>query len=108
MVNGTLSGSRVSVTLAGTPLASNGSAALVTAGARNYLVYRTGDQAFSGLTGVCTHEGCTVSAFENSTFVCPCHNSAFSTTGTVTRGPASRALAQFQWTVADGILSWAV
>jgi Rieske Fe-S protein len=108
VVSGTLSGNRVSVTLAGTPLATNGSAALVTASSRDYLVYRTGDQAFSVLTAICTHEGCTVAGFENSTFVCPCHNSAYSTTGTVTRGPATRALAQFQWSVADGVLSWAV
>jgi len=107
-VTGTASGGRVSVTLAGTPLATNGSAALIQAGSQQYLVYRSGDQAFSVLTAICTHEGCTVSGFQNTTFVCPCHGSTYSTGGTVTKGPATRALASFSWQVNDGILSWAV
>jgi Rieske Fe-S protein len=107
-IAGTLSGGRVSVTLAGSPLATNGSAALVRAGASAYLVFRSGDQAFSVLSAVCTHEGCTVSGFQNSTFVCPCHGSTFSTNGSVTRGPASRPLPSFQAQVADGVLSWSV
>ena len=107
-VNGTLSGGRVSVTLAGTPLGTNGSAALVQVGSAQYLVYRSGDQAFSVLTAICTHEGCTVSGFQNTTLVCPCHGSTYSTGGTVTKGPATRALASFPWQVNDGVLSWAV
>ncbi len=107
-VTGTLSGGRLAVTLAGTPLASNGSAALVQAASGQYLVYRSGDQAFSVLTAICTHEGCTVSGFQNINFVCPCHGSTYSTGGTVTKGPATRGLASFSWQVNDGVLSWAV
>jgi len=107
-VTGTVSGGRVSVTLAGTPLATNGSAALIQSGSQQYLVYRSGDQAFSVLTAICTHEACTVSGFQNTSFVCPCHGSTYSTGGTVTRGPATRALASFSWQVNDGVLSWAV
>jgi len=107
-ISGSVSGGRVSVTLAGTPLATNGAAALVQAGSSSYLVYRTGDQAFSVLTAICTHEGCTVSGFQSPNFVCPCHGSNYSTSGAVTRGPATRALSSFPSQVADGILSWAV
>lgn len=107
-VNGTLSGGRVSVTLAGSPLATNGSAALVQGGSGQYLVYRSGDQAFSVLTAICTHEGCAVSGFQNTTFVCPCHGSTYSTGGTVTRGPATRSLASFNWQLNEGVLSWPV
>jgi cytochrome b6-f complex iron-sulfur subunit len=107
-VSGTLSGGRVSVTLSGSPLSSNGSAALVQAGSGQYLVYRSGDQAFSVLTAICTHEGCTVSGFQSSSFVCPGHGSTYSTSGSVNRGPASRALASFAWQVSDGVLSWGV
>jgi Rieske Fe-S protein len=107
-VNGTVSGGRVSVTLAGSPLATNSSAALVQGGSAQYLVYRSGDQAFSVLTAICTHEGCTVSGFQNTNFVCPCHGSTYSTGGAVTKGPATRALASFNWQLNDGVLSWAV
>ena len=107
-VNGTLSGGRVSVTLAGSPLATNGSAALVQGGSGQYLVYRSGDQAFSVLTAVCTHEACTVSGFQNTSFVCPCHGSTYNTGGSVVRGPAARALASFSWQLNDGVLSWMV
>ena len=107
-VSGSLGAGRVSVTLAGSPLAANGSAALVQAGSGQYLVYRSGDQAFSVLTAICTHEGCTVSGFQSATFVCPCHGSTVSTGGTVTKGPASRALASFAWQLNDGVLSWGV
>ena len=71
----------MSVTLAGSPLATNSSAALVQAGSGQYLVYRSGDQAFSVLTAICTNEGCTVSGFQNTSFVCPCHGSTFNTGG---------------------------
>ena len=107
-VSGSVSGGRVSVTLAGSPLATNGSAALVQAGSSSYLVYRTGDQNFSVLTSTCTHEGCTVSGFQSPNFVCPCHGSTYGTNGAVTRGPATRALASFPSQVNDGVLSWAV
>jgi cytochrome b6-f complex iron-sulfur subunit len=106
-MNGTVSGGRVSVTLAGSPLATNSTGALVTAGSGQYLVYRSGDQAFSVLTAICTHEGCTVSGFQSTSFVCPCHGSTFSTGGTVVQGPATRALASFAWQLNDGVLSWA-
>ena len=102
-MNGTVSGG-----LAGSPLATNSTGALVQAGSGQYLVYRSGDQAFSVLTAICTHEGCTVSGFQNTSFVCPCHGSTVSTGGTVVRGPATRALASFAWQLNDGVLSWAV
>jgi cytochrome b6-f complex iron-sulfur subunit len=47
------------------------------------------------LTAVCTHEQCTVTGFQNSQYVCPCHGSQYSTSGAVTMGPATRALQQF-------------
>ncbi len=40
---------------------------------------------------VCTHLGCVVQAAEGG-FLCPCHGSKFDEAGTVTKGPAPRAL----------------
>ena len=47
------------------------------------------------MTAICTHEGCTVSGYENQTFVCPCHGSRYNTNGSVVQGPAPLALRQF-------------
>lgn len=106
-INGSLSGGRVSVTIDGSsPLNSVGGAALIRASGTNYLASRTGQDAFTVLTALCTHEGCTVEGFRNSTYVCPCHGSTYSTSGSVINGPASQPLRQFASTFANGVLSF--
>ena len=53
-----------------------------------------------GLTAVnpsCTHKGCTVDwKAEEKSFVCPCHDATFSSTGAVTKGPAKKSLKTYQ------------
>ncbi|MEO8260202.1 MAG: Rieske (2Fe-2S) protein [Acidobacteriota bacterium] len=87
------------------PLASNGSAALVQSTAGNFLVSRTGADAFTALTAVCTHEQCTVTGFDSPRYVCPCHGSQYSTSGAVVQGPATRALTQFTTRFANNVLT---
>jgi Rieske Fe-S protein len=88
---------RITLTVdAGSPLAGLGSAALVQASGRNFLVARTGADAFSALTAICTHEACTVTGFQSQNYVCPCHGSRYGLTGVVLNGPAPSSLAQFQ------------
>ena len=70
------------------PLATVGGAALVQSTSGMFLVARTAQNAFTALTAICTHEGCTVSGFENQTYVCPCHGSRYDAQGYVERGPA--------------------
>ena len=106
----TISGSIVSGALAvtiatGSPLLSVGSAALVQSSAGMFLVARTGQDSFTAVTAVCTHEGCNVTGFENQTYVCPCHGSAFNTSGSVVRGPASSPLRQFATRFANNVLT---
>ena len=60
-----------------------------------FLVTRTSANAATVLTATCTHEGCTITGFSGSQFVCPCHGSTFTNSGSVVQGPASRALQQF-------------
>jgi Rieske Fe-S protein len=104
-ITGTVSGGAVTVTIdASSPLASTGSAALVNTSSGNFLVSRAGDQ-FTALTATCTHEGCVVSNFQSGTYECPCHGSQYSTNGSVTRGPATRSLAQFQTSFANNVLT---
>ncbi|MBI3403470.1 MAG: Rieske 2Fe-2S domain-containing protein [Acidobacteria bacterium] len=90
---------------AASPLASVGGAALVQASAGNFLVSRTGQDVFAALTAVCTHEACTVSGFQNSTYVCPCHGSRYSTSGSVVQGPATAPLRAFTARFSNNVLT---
>ena len=95
-VSGSVANGIVTVTVdAASPLASVGGAALVQSSAGNFLVSRTAQDTFVALTAICTHEQCTVTGFQSAHYVCPCHGSQYSTTGTVLMGPAPRALQQF-------------
>jgi Rieske Fe-S protein len=51
-------------------------------------VVRTGDSTFLGLSRICTHQGCEADVVQNE-IRCPCHNSVFSATGAVIRGPST-------------------
>src|SRR5258708_7769931 len=60
------------------------------------VVRTTAADAFTTLSGVCTHAGCTVKYVTASTsLACPCHGSKFTIAGDVTNGPATRALRVF-------------
>jgi cytochrome b6-f complex iron-sulfur subunit len=108
-VSGTLVNSTLSITIdAASPLAAVGGAATVQASTGTYLIARTAQSAFTALTAVCTHEGCTVSGFANSVYVCPCHGSEFNTSGGVVQGPASSPLRQFQTTFANNVVTISV
>lgn len=105
-INGNSAGNTVTVTVDGSsPLASSGSAALVTAGGNSYLVTRTSQDSFNAFTAVCTHEQCTVTGFSSGRFVCPCHGSQYSTSGQVQTGPATRALRQFNTQFTNSVLT---
>ena len=105
-ISGALAGGTITVNIdAASPLAAVGSAALVQAGGTNALVARTAQDTFVALTAVCTHEGCTVSGFQNQAYVCPCHGSKFSTSGSVLQGPAAAPLRQFTTRFAGSVLT---
>lgn len=90
---------------ASSPLATVGSAALVQSSSASVLVSRQSQDSFVALTAICTHEACTVSGFQNSRYVCPCHGSQYTTSGTVAQGPATRALQQFVTRFANNVLT---
>jgi cytochrome b6-f complex iron-sulfur subunit len=104
--SGTLVNGAIAVTVdSASPLASVGGAALVQAAGQNVLVARTAQDAFTAVTAVCTHEGCTVNGFASQAYVCPCHGSRFSTSGAVLQGPASSPLRQFPTAFAGNVLT---
>lgn len=54
------------------------------------LLARQGDHV-SALTNVCTHKGCLV-APKGAIGACPCHGAQYALDGSVTKGPATKAL----------------
>jgi menaquinol-cytochrome c reductase iron-sulfur subunit len=62
-------------------------------------------QSYVVMSNVCTHLGCRVRWIaEKDSFFCPCHNGAFSKTGSVIGGPPPRSLDRFDSKVENGIL----
>jgi cytochrome b6-f complex iron-sulfur subunit len=105
-VNGSVASGTVTATIDATsPLASIGSAALVQSSAGNFLVSRAAQDTFTALTAICTHEGCTVDRFASPVYVCPCHGSQYSTSGSVVMGPANAPLRQFATRFANNVLT---
>jgi Rieske Fe-S protein len=105
-INASVAGGTVTVTnVSGTSLANVGSAALVQAGGSKILVTRSGQDSFTAVTAVCTHEQCDVSGFESGVFVCPCHGSRYTTSGAVVQGPATRPLASFSTQFTNNVLT---
>jgi cytochrome b6-f complex iron-sulfur subunit len=109
VINSTITGSTMTLTVdANSPLNTVGNAALVQASGRQFLVARTAQGTFIALTAICTHEACTVSGYQNQTYVCPCHGSRYSTAGQVLSGPAPRNLTQYATAFANSVLTVSV
>jgi cytochrome b6-f complex iron-sulfur subunit len=110
IISGTVANRVVSVTIdpAGSPLANVGSAALVNTSSGNFLVSRSGQTFFIALTATCTHEQCNITGFENSNYVCPCHGSTYSTSGSVLMGPATRSLQQYPTQFTNNVLTFTI
>lgn len=100
--------SRVTVNVAGTPLAAVGGAARVDSPAGLFLISRTSDTAFTAIDGTCTHEGCAITGAAGVEYVCPCHGSRYNRGGQVLEGPARSSLRQFATTFANDVLTISV
>lgn len=74
------------------------SGARVSLDERRVCIVREGDNV-AAISTTCTHLGCIVSVSETG-FACPCHGSRYDQDGYVTSGPAPRALAWYQLTLA--------
>ena len=105
---GRFTGAGVQVTVAGSPLADVGGAALVESTAGVFLLARTSASAFSAVEAVCTHEGCTITGADGAAYVCPCHGSRYNRSGQVLQGPARAALRQYPTTFTEGVVTIAL
>lgn len=70
---------------------------------RAVAVYRDTEGVYAVST-ICTHLGCVVKPNPDG-FECPCHGSRFATDGSVTRGPAPRALPWLKVSIAGGSIT---
>ncbi|GAA2262495.1 hypothetical protein GCM10010145_28590 [Streptomyces ruber] len=69
-------------------------------GERKVVVTQPEEGDFKAFSAVCTHQGCTVTGVSGGAITCGCHGSRFSATdGSVTAGPATRALPEEKITV---------
>lgn len=102
---GRFAGSAVSVDVAGSALATVGGAVLVESVAGVFLVSRTGDQSFIAVDAVCSHQSCTITGIDGTTYVCPCHGSRYDRNGRVVQGPATASLRQFPTAFASGVVT---
>ncbi|MBI4485157.1 MAG: Rieske (2Fe-2S) protein [Acidobacteria bacterium] len=105
---GELAGGAVRVTIGRSALAEVGGAVLVESVGGLFLVARTGPGACTAVDAVCTHQSCTITGQDGTTYVCPCHGSRYSRTGQVVGGPAPASLRQYATTFADGVLTIAL
>jgi cytochrome b6-f complex iron-sulfur subunit len=106
ILNGTTGQGVVTLSIdASSPLATVGGVAFVQAGGTSLLVGRTSQDGFTALSAICTHQGCQISGYSGSAYVCPCHGSRFSPSGQVLNGPASTALRSYSTQFASPVLT---
>ncbi|MBV7532038.1 ubiquinol-cytochrome c reductase iron-sulfur subunit [Chitinophaga sp. sic0106] len=65
---------------------------------------------FAALSSTCTHQGCTVSAYNKTSGLIECnapcgHGSRYATSGAVNTGPAANPLTAYQVTVSGNVLT---
>jgi cytochrome b6-f complex iron-sulfur subunit len=108
VVAGRFTGSVVEVNAAGSALDTVGGAVLVESTAGVFLMARTSASAFATVEAVCTHQGCTITGIDGSTYVCPCHGSRYNRNGQVMAGPARASLRQYATTFASGVVTIAL
>jgi len=106
VVNGNVSGNAVVVQIdSASALATVGAAAMVRSSGGSFLVSRTAQETFAAVTSQCTHEACTITGFDSTNYVCPCHGSKFTTGGRVINGPANAPLRTFATQFSNNVLT---
>lgn len=108
VAQGRFTGSSVTVETAGNALSAVGGAVLVESIAGVFLMARTGDTAFTAIDAVCSHQSCTVTGIDGTTYVCQCHGSRYDRNGRVLGGPATASLRQFSTTFSGGVVTIAL
>lgn len=67
-------------------------------------IIRSSENSVTVLDRTCTHQGCQVNAFTGSNASCPCHGSAYNTSGGVVSGPADSPLTSYDASLNDNVI----
>lgn len=72
-----------------------------TSGKKDLFVTRVSSESVIAVSTVCTHQGCTLDAYDagSQQYSCPCHGSVFSSNGSVVSGPANQSLQNYNGTI---------
>ena len=103
VMSGRFTGTGVQVAVAGSALADASGAVLVESTAGVFLLARTSASGFTAVDAICSHESCTITGADGSTYVCQCHGSRYNRSGQVMAGPAKASLRQYATTFTDGV-----
>jgi Rieske Fe-S protein len=92
-----VSGSTVRLPLASFPELGkpDGAIKILPEGRSEPILVLAGAAAFTAVSPICTHRGCTVDV-HGPRLVCPCHGSTYDRLGTVLKGPAQRSLGTYR------------
>lgn len=69
------------------------------------LLIRVSDTEVRALSRRCTHQGCTIGAFQGGISECPCHGSRYNTSGNVVQGPAESSLRRYDTVLENNIVT---
>ncbi len=72
------------------------------------LLFRESQSSVKAFSRICTHQQCTVGAFQNGISTCPCHGSRYNTSGNVVDGPAPSPLRSYSTELNQNILTISV
>lgn len=72
---------------------------------KGLLLFRESESSIRAFSRVCTHQQCTIGAFQSGVSTCPCHGSQFNTSGSALRGPASSPLRSYKTELNQNILT---
>jgi cytochrome b6-f complex iron-sulfur subunit len=69
------------------------------------LLFRESQSSVKAFSRICTHQQCTVGAFQSGISTCPCHGSQYNTSGNVVGGPAPSPLRSYSTELNQNILT---
>ena len=75
---------------------------------KGVFVIRVSESEVTAYSRNCTHQGCTVSAFQGAKAKCGCHGSEFNKSGQAVTGPATRSLTKYTATLEGNIITISV
>lgn len=106
-IQGTVINNEITIDIGSTsPFVNKNSRAIILYNNNNgaILVEHNSDNTFKTISGICTHQGCIVSGFDGTDFVCPCHGSKYDSNGNVIQGPAITKLGDYSSRVENNSL----